>query len=141
MNNGRTKLICKKKWKYLNCNSKWIYENAWKSLKHQGKWAFLWMKMGWKKSFMNISCNEKWLVFRIIWWKNHDIHENKNPCPEIDWEEMREHRKFAFKYRGIGIFCLLSFSILFFFTLERRYICLFKRNDWMLLYMVDFGVF
>ena len=87
------------------------------------------MEMGWKKWFINISDDEKWLIFMIenslkmddeksfinmigIWkwlmkisenkkanykykWdnfldydmKNHDIHENKNVCPEFNGEK------------------------------------------------------
>ena len=73
------KINCFYKWKYLNCNSKWIYENAWKI---KEKWAFLWMEMGWKKSFINISWNEKWLVFRIEFsWEMDD----ENPFINIIW--------------------------------------------------------
>ena len=76
---------------------------------------YLWLRIHWKswemddekslinkigiwKRLMKISENGKPIIntseifFWIIWWKNHDIHENKNPCPEIDWEEMREHQ-------------------------------------------------
>ena len=94
------------------------------------------MEMGWKKWFINISDDEKWLIFMIEnslkimrngWWKiiykydwilkmtyenkwewkanykykwdnffdydmkNHDIHENKNVCPEFNGEKMHEH--------------------------------------------------
>ena len=128
-------MTCIYKWKYLNCNSKWIYENAWKSLKNQGKMSIFINGNGIKKSFINISWNEKWLVFMIEnslkimsngWWKiiykydwdmkmtyenkwewkanykykwdnfldydmkNHDIHENKNVCPEFNGEKMHE---------------------------------------------------
>ena len=52
-----------------------MLEKAWKI---KEKWAFLWMKMGWKKWFINISDDEKWLIFMIEnslkimrngWWK------------------------------------------------------------------------
>ena len=94
------------------------------------------MEMGWKKWFINISDDEKWLIFMIEislkimrngWWKiiykydwdlkmtyenkwewkanykykwdnfldydmkNHDIHENKNVCPEFNGEKMLPH--------------------------------------------------
>ena len=113
-----------------------MLEIAWKI---KEKWAFLWMKMGWKKWFINISDDEKWLIFMIEnslkimrngWWKiiykydwdmkmtyenkwewkanykykwdnfldydmkNHDIHENKNVCPEFNGEKMHEHSVF-----------------------------------------------
>ena len=95
------------------------------------------MEMGWKKWFINISDDEKWLIFMIEnslkimrngWWKiiykydwdlkmtyenkwewkanykykwdnfldydmkNHDIHENKNVCPEFNGEKMHEQQ-------------------------------------------------
>ena len=94
--------------------------------------------MGWKKWFINISDDEKWLIFMIEnslkimrngWWKiiykydwdlkmtyenkwewkanykykwdnfldydmkNHDIHENKNVCPEFNGEKMHEQNQ------------------------------------------------
>ena len=56
-----------------------MLEKAWKI---KGKWAFLWMEMGWKKSFINISWNEKWLVFRIEFsWEMDD----ENPFINIIW--------------------------------------------------------
>ena len=56
-----------------------MLEKAWKIKK---KWAFLWMEMGWKKSFINISWNEKWLVFRIEFsWEMDD----ENPFINIIW--------------------------------------------------------
>ena len=105
-----------------------------KSRKHE---HFYGMEMGWKKWFINISDDEKWLIFMIenslkmddeksfinmigfwkwlmkisengkpiintseiifwiIWWKNHDIHENKNPCPEFNGEKMHEQSKLS----------------------------------------------
>ena len=33
----------------------------------------------------------KWDIFLDYMMKNHDIHVDKNVCPEIDGEEMREH--------------------------------------------------
>ena len=116
--------------------------NLWKCLKKLEKSRknehFYGMEMGWKKWFINISDDEKWLIFMIEnslkimrngWWKiiykydwdlkmtyenkwewkanykykwdnfldydmkNHDIHENKNPCPEFNGEKMHEHQK------------------------------------------------
>ena len=106
-----------------------------KSRKHE---HFYGMEMGWKKWFINISDDEKWLIFMIEnslkimrngWWKiiykydwdmkmtyenkwewkanykykwdnfldydmkNHDIHENKNVCPEFNGEKMHEQSK------------------------------------------------
>ena len=127
-------MTCIYKWKYLNCNSKWIYENAWNSLKNQEKMSIFMNGNGMKKWFINISDDEKWLIFmienslkmddkksfinmigfwkwlmkisengkpiintsEIFFWdydmKNHDIHENKNVCPEIDGEKMHEQK-------------------------------------------------
>ena len=107
-----------------------MLEKAWKI---KEKWAFLWNGNGMKKWFINISDDEKWLIFMIenslkmddkksfinmigfwkwlmkisengkpiintseiffwiIWWKNHDIHEIKNRCPEFNGEKMHEH--------------------------------------------------
>ena len=113
--------------------------NLWKCLKKLEKSRkhehFYGMEMGWKKWFINISDDEKWLIFMIEnslkimrngWWKiiykydwdlkmtyenkwewkanykykwdnfldydmkNHDIHENKNVCPEFNGEKMHE---------------------------------------------------
>ena len=56
-----------------------MLEKAWKI---KETWAFLWMEMGWKKSFINISWNEKWLVFRIEFsWEMDD----ENPFINIIW--------------------------------------------------------
>ena len=78
---------------------------------------YLWLRIHWKswemddeKSFINMIGIWKWLmkisengkpiintseiIFWIIWWKNHDIHENKNVCPEFNGEKMHEHSVF-----------------------------------------------
>ena len=95
------------------------YEKCLKMLEKSRKNEhFYGMEMGWKKWFINISDDEKWLIFMIEnslkmddenkWeWKanykykwdnffdydmkNHDIHENKNVCPEFNGEKMHEH--------------------------------------------------
>ena len=113
-----------------------IPNDIWKMLEKSRKHEhFYGMEMGWKKWFINISDDEKWLIFMIEnslkimrngWWKiiykydwdmkmtyenkwewkanykykwdnfldydmkNHDIHENKNVCPEFNGEKMHE---------------------------------------------------
>ena len=43
-------------------------------------------KWEWKANY-----KYKWDNFLDYDMKNHDIHENKNVCPEIDGEKMFEH--------------------------------------------------
>ena len=140
--------------------------NLWKCLKMLEKSRknehFYGMEMGWKKWFINISDDEKWLIFMIEnslkimrngWWKiiykydwdlkmtyenkwewkanykykwdnfldydmkNHDIHENKNVCPEFNGEKMHEHSqsKNPWKYR---VFQNLSYILIRFDTMD-----------------------
>ena len=43
--------------------------------------------------------------------KNHDIHENKNPCPEFNGEKMHEHFYQQQKETPHGVsFCLLLYA-------------------------------
>ena len=147
MNNGLAKVTCNHKLIMNMAEQKWLVftsenisivipnefmkmlEIAWKI---KEKWAFLWNGNGMKKWFINISDDEKWLIFmienslkmddkksfinmigfwkwlmkisengkpiintsEIFFWdydmKNHDIHENKNVCPEFNGEKMHE---------------------------------------------------
>ena len=68
-------------WEFIE-NGWWkiIYKYDWiLKMTYENKWE-------WKANY-----KYKWDNFLDYDMKNHDIHENKNVCPEIDWEEMREH--------------------------------------------------
>ena len=45
-------------------------------------------KWEWKANY-----KYKWDNFLDYDMKNHDIHENKNPCPEFNGEKMHEHEQ------------------------------------------------
>ena len=76
---------------------------------------YLWLRIHWKswemddeKSFINMIGIWKWLmkisengkpiintseiIFLDYDMKNHDIHENKNVCPEFNGEKMHEQQ-------------------------------------------------
>ena len=64
-----------KKWELKpNYKHKWRLKST-----YEYKWI---MKMDYKY---------KWDIFLDYMMKNHDIHENKNPCPEFDEEKNSEH--------------------------------------------------
>ena len=53
--------------------------------------------------------------------KNHDIHENKNVCPEFNGEKMHEHNNSALKKRANIVRPFLCFVVLEFSS--RFFIC------------------
>ena len=67
-----------------------MLENAWKiiykydwdlKMTYENKWE-------WKANY-----KYKWDNFLDYDMKNHDIHENKNVCPEFNGEKMHEHKQ------------------------------------------------
>ena len=86
MRNGWWKPICK-----YNLDLKMTYENKWElkpNYKH--KWR---LKSTYEyKWIMKMDYKYKWDIFLDYMMKNHDIHENKNPCPEFNGEKMHEHQ-------------------------------------------------
>ena len=67
------------------------YENKWElkpNYKH--KWR---LKSTYEyKWIMKMDYKYKWDNFLDYDMKNHDIHENKNVCPEFNGEKMHEHQ-------------------------------------------------
>ena len=87
MRNGLWKPIYK-----YNLDLKMTYENKWElkpNYKH--KWR---LKSTYEyKWIMKMDYKYKWDIFLDYDMKNHDIHENKNVCPEFNGEKMHEHTK------------------------------------------------
>ena len=87
MRNGWWKPIYK-----YNLDLKMTYENKWElkpNYKH--KWR---LKSTYEyKWIMKMDYKYKWDNFLDYDMKNHDIHENKNPCPEFNGEKMHEQNE------------------------------------------------
>ena len=80
----------------------------WKCLKNQGKMSIFMNENGMKKVIykynldLKMTYENKWELkpdYKNKWdnflnydMKNHDIHENKNVCPEFNGEKTREHQ-------------------------------------------------
>ena len=89
--NGMKKVIYKYKWWWkMTYIYDWEFiENGWWKIIYKYDWILKMTyenKWEWKANY-----KYKWDNFLDYDMKNHDIHENKNPCPEFNGEKMHEH--------------------------------------------------
>ena len=72
-------------------------------------------KWEWKANY-----KYKWDNFLDYDMKNHDIHENKNVCPEFNGEKMHEHQK-QLTYSKKEAFCPRTKGFFWFLYLFTNY--------------------
>ena len=89
--NGMKKVIYKYKWWWkMTYIYDWEFiENGWWKIIYKYDWILKMTyenKWEWKANY-----KYKWDNFLDYDMKNHDIHENKNVCPEFNGEKMHEH--------------------------------------------------
>ena len=90
--NGMKKVIYKYKWWWkMTYIYDWEFiENGWWKIIYKYDWD---MKMTYENKWeWKANYKYKWDNFLDYDMKNHDIHENKNVCPEFNGEKMHEQK-------------------------------------------------